>query len=138
MGPWESFVEQTMNRCVHYNGLAALPGLTKREACLAGVRYDSVEDPGARPLNIPCVNAQCRTCDKAKYPTREEAEEQERQLHERIAEFSRKLDSNVCPHCNSQVEHQRQAGSCVYAEPCGCRLYQGKARPAPPTGKEKG
>ena len=31
-----------------------------------------------------------------------------------------------CPHCGKPVERERQAGHCVYGEPCGHRLYQGR------------
>ena len=36
------------------------------------------------------------------------------------------LQSGLCPHCKAKVVSQRQVGRCVYAEPCGHRLYQGK------------
>lgn len=30
-----------------------------------------------------------------------------------------------CPHCGAKVERKEQVGRCVYAKPCGHRLYQG-------------
>jgi len=30
-----------------------------------------------------------------------------------------------CPHCQEPILYKRQVGCCVYASPCGCRLYHG-------------
>ena len=43
-----------------------------------------------------------------------------------IAAFFEKLRNGTCPHCDLKIERQRQVGRCVYAEPCGHRLYQGR------------
>lgn len=37
----------------------------------------------------------------------------------------------ICPECNEKINQHRQAGRCVYADPCGHRLYQGKAMVKP-------
>jgi hypothetical protein len=34
-------------------------------------------------------------------------------------------DSDLCPNCNSHIDEMEQVGRCVYAKPCGCRLWQG-------------
>lgn len=36
------------------------------------------------------------------------------------------LDDTICPHCKTVLTGQVQIGRCVYGEPCGCRMYQGK------------
>jgi len=36
------------------------------------------------------------------------------------------LDAHVCPQCKASIIQFRQVGRCVYASPCGHRLYQGK------------
>lgn len=36
----------------------------------------------------------------------------------------------TCPICGARMERERQVGRCVYAEPCGHRLYQGRTREA--------
>ena len=33
-----------------------------------------------------------------------------------------------CPRCQQPLTGEKQVGPCVYAEPCGCRLWQGQAR----------
>jgi hypothetical protein len=33
--------------------------------------------------------------------------------------------SDICIHCQKQVNKLEQVGRCVYASPCGCRQYQG-------------
>jgi hypothetical protein len=43
-----------------------------------------------------------------------------------IAAWFQKLADNVCPHCDTAIARQEQVGHCVYARPCGHRLYQGK------------
>lgn len=49
----------------------------------------------------------------------------------RIAQFL--LDINeityrkteACPYCHREVKSMEKIGRCVYAHPCGCRLWQG-------------
>jgi hypothetical protein len=43
-----------------------------------------------------------------------------------LRKFFADLAANVCPHCGQAITRKRQNGRCVYADPCGCRLYQGK------------
>ncbi len=43
---------------------------------------------------------------------------------ERLAES---LALGLCPECGGKIKRERQVGRCVYADPCGHRLYQGKA-----------
>ena len=35
-----------------------------------------------------------------------------------------------CWHCGTHLTAKRQVGPCIYAEPCGCRLGQGRLRDA--------
>lgn len=42
-----------------------------------------------------------------------------------VERWLHKLRSNVCPHCDAPIAQQEQVGRCVYARPCGHRLYQG-------------
>lgn len=42
-----------------------------------------------------------------------------------IGAFFEKLSKNICPHCDAPIAQQEQVGRCVYAHPCGHRLYQG-------------
>jgi hypothetical protein len=35
------------------------------------------------------------------------------------------VTGNICHVCNGEVTKKVQVGRCVYAEPCGHRLYQG-------------
>lgn len=48
-----------------------------------------------------------------------------------LREWSEKLTNWICPTCNSSIDKQVQSGRCVYASPCGCRLFQGKAQKKP-------
>ncbi len=55
----------------------------------------------------------------------------EQEIDPRVAEAVRNyfenLFSGLCPHCHAKVEKQEQIGRCVYAHPCGHRMYQGEA-----------
>lgn len=42
-----------------------------------------------------------------------------------VKAWCEKLRNNVCPHCDAPIAQQEQVGRCVYARPCGHRLYQG-------------
>ena len=35
-------------------------------------------------------------------------------------------ESDICFHCGKQVMSMQQVGPCVYAQPCNCRLWQGR------------
>ena len=54
-----------------------------------------------------------------------------------VKAFFEKLGKNVCPHCNRAIEIQRQVGRCVFAHPCGHRLYQGEVGAFAPQPKKK-
>ena len=34
-------------------------------------------------------------------------------------------DTTHCPRCGALIDHLNQIVHCVYAAPCGCRLWQG-------------
>lgn len=115
--------QQYQNWCVHFTGI-------QNEACKVGIAYTDVRDSNVSPYAWPCIqdsNA-ATTCDQCRYPTDDEADEHERNVSAKINEWLGKLESNICPDCNAAVERERQVGRCVYAEPCGHRLFQGKAR----------
>lgn len=42
-----------------------------------------------------------------------------------LNEFTRK-ESTACLNCGQEVKQLIKRGRCVYAMPCGCRLWQGK------------
>jgi wobble nucleotide-excising tRNase len=42
------------------------------------------------------------------------------------------LKGQTCPFCQTAITRRVQRGRCVYAHPCGCRLYQGRVRKDPP------
>lgn len=41
------------------------------------------------------------------------------------------MKDGVCFHCDVKLTGEKQIGRCVYGIPCGCRLWQGKAREYP-------
>ena len=108
--------------CRHYSGLM-------KEECSAGVRYADVKGPG-KPMNYPCFKDRCEgtSCSSQSFYTDEEAWDRIEESRRSISEYFGKLAANVCPICDAPVERQRQVGPCVYAVPCGHRLFQGRAQ----------
>lgn len=103
--------------CRHFSGLL-------EDKCRAGVAYKSLRHP------FPCLvdeftGKYTETCPLFAFYTEQEIDEEERKLAEAVNVFFGKLNSDVCPHCDTPITSKRQVGRCVYADPCGCRLYQG-------------
>lgn len=115
--------KQWQQKCVHFNG-------TIHESCEAGICYDDVRDESTHPYSYPCFSDResSTTCDKARFRTVEEAKAKEREEMAEIEEFLSKAKHGICPRCGTVIERERQVGRCVYAIPCGCRLWQGTAR----------
>ncbi len=102
-------------------------------ACEAGVQYRSVRDAsGDGPFRWPCLTLTLSgrpcttTCPKRSTWTAEEARAKAEESEAHTVEFLRKLGAGICPTCNATVEKKRQVDRCVYADPCGHRLYQGQ------------
>lgn len=45
-----------------------------------------------------------------------------------IREYFEALAGGLCPTCHEPVEQKDQVGRCVYARPCGHRMFEGKVR----------
>lgn len=112
-------------RCKFFTGYQSI-------VCEAGIEY--------RPLvggldfgwltRLPCLSDGRQhdqvTCDKREFPTDEEVAESHHQMQEASRRFTQALADGICPHCTTKIEKKRQVGPCVYADPCGCRLYHGR------------
>jgi len=123
--------------CQHYASMAGVEGLNgtgtwKDGHCRAGVRHGDVCQaiPGAKSnLELmPCFKRNKLPCPKQRFNTPEEAAAQRAEADESIKEWLGKLANNICPECDTPVKKQRQVGRCVYADPCGHRLFQGRAK----------
>jgi hypothetical protein len=109
------------NRCRHFTGV----GLG---TCAAGVSYQSVKDTTVRPYRFPCSSPDSATrCAFAHYYTADELAAQEQEMDEAARRMADDLKHGRCPECHQPVERRVQVGRCVYGEPCGHRLYQGRA-----------
>lgn len=111
--------------CKHFNGI-------QNKVCRAGVVYESVE---VKRLNgpgymWPCFKDQGCTerCSQAVFRTPEEVAEEEEKANQAIKAYLDNLKNDICPHCHTPIEEQKQVGRCAHAVPCGCRLFQGKAK----------
>jgi hypothetical protein len=130
----------SINYCRHHNGYM-------NDTCEAGVKYlDVVTDPendNGLWLRMPCSipkekeleratpealkhYANKGTCPKLDFPTAEEARIAREESDARFAKKMQRLAEGFCLQCDQPMT-KRQVGRCVYAEPCGHRLYQGKA-----------
>ena len=122
----QRFVRDT-STCVWFAGLMAA-------TCNKGVRYGDVSvtrEDGRK--SYPCVGLggaggpSIRTCPLATYPTADEVRDSDQRAAEYAREYLTKLASDICPICERKIERREQIGRCVYAAPCGHRLYQGRA-----------
>lgn len=110
-------------KCRHFNGI-------QNKSCEVGVVYRYVARPDSHPIDLPCFSEQGCTqrCSQVSYYTPEELTEQDREAAAAIKAYLEKLAAHICPHCDTPIQEERQVGRCVYAVPCGHRLYQGKAK----------
>lgn len=119
--------EQEATWCVHFNDVM-------NKTCHVGIAYADVTAEGSGKGRFPCLKENAtdptRTdlCERAEYLTEEQAKVKaaEREAHLRI--FHQKIADGICTACDQKVERQRQVGRCVYAEPCGHRIGQGRAQ----------
>lgn len=121
--------EQEATWCIHFNGLM-------EKVCRAGVSYD---DPkfGERQQyrkELPCLKERptdpTRTdlCDHCEYLTEEQAKAKAAETEARLHALFQKMKDGICTTCDQKVQRERQVGRCVYAEPCGHRIGQGRAK----------
>lgn len=109
-----------MTWCKHYRAMS------DHDTCKAGVAYKTVHV--GTTFMYPCFEPALQNCPLQDWPTPEERAAEEEQVNLMIQQFFTDLASDVCPHCHTPIERKKQVGRCVYAEPCGCRLYQGKLK----------
>ena len=119
--------------CRYFNGLI-------NERCDCNVLYEEVrvesgisEPPMSRYI-YPCVPPRtgasdaaiaerAEKCPQCSYPTLEEEDADRKRVEERLLERITKIANGICPNHDRPIEKVR-VGRCVYAHPCGCRLYQ--------------
>lgn len=112
-------------KCVHFRGI-------QHATCEAGISMVSIRDasqPG--PYRWPCLTLDGRkattTCEQFREPTPEEIAADEAAWAARVEEVTARFKRGECSDCGVKVTAVRQAGKCVYAEPCGHRIGQGDA-----------
>lgn len=114
--PARSFEEQERGWCRHFRGALA-------KTCEAGhVMADM-------PRPLPCLDFSRNwgQCPDHGVRSDEEIAERKRQSDEALTRYLTKLAGGLCPECDAPVKQRKQVERCVYAEPCGHRLYQGRA-----------
>lgn len=120
--PYPELWEQLMGKCVSFNGLM-------HKTCDAGIVYESVKDLTGPGYRVPCLlDRGCTTtCASAVYLTEEQAKHRADEILDSARARMQRMADGICPHCDAKIERKSQVGSCVYADPCGCRLYTGRA-----------
>lgn len=116
--------QQLQDRCEHFNGLM-------NKVCKAGVAYDDVKDTSTRPYGIPCLRehiTELTNCEQQKFLTDEEAQAQEAEIRARAQARVDREQAGFCGQCGAKVGKKVQVGRCIYNDPCGCRLGQGRLK----------
>ena len=118
---WPELWERLQNKCVSFNGLM-------HKVCDAGITYESVKDVQEHGYRVPCLlDRGCETtCASAVFLTEEQAKQRADEILESGRARMQRMADGICPLCAVKIERKRQVGSCVYADPCGCRLYTGR------------
>lgn len=115
------------DRCKHFTGYQNI-------VCEAGVTYRSlVGGPDQGWLRrLPCLLGDGQhdqpICERFELPTDDEIAADKARVDALVAETVRRINEGLCPECGEKPARERQVGRCVYAEPCGHRMYQGRAR----------
>jgi hypothetical protein len=110
--------EQIANWCKHFNGI-------HNDRCRVGIAYHDARFD----KRLPCIKSDgcVRPCASAQFPSEQEVAERAERERNAAARYFELLAKDICPTCEQSVEKHQQVGRSVYAEPCGHRLYQGKA-----------
>lgn len=122
--------------CIHYRAMSGPwngKDFEKVEACEVGVRYDDVKVVTDH-LHMPCFFSDMHNpalygklhCERMQYPTQEQVERYEIASRQSIEKYMTELKADICPHCHQPIKEYQKIGRCVYASPCGDRLYQGQ------------
>lgn len=121
--------EQYATWCIHFNGVM-------NKECEAGISYDDPRFGGRQQARreLPCLkespsdSTRTDLCDQCAYLTEEQARAKADESVRKTRAYLEKMQSGVCPQCDRTIERERQVGRCVYADPCGHRMYQGRAK----------
>lgn len=136
----EDYIRRRMNKCIHWAGVVG-PWDRKRDTfeevthCRAGIEYASVEGPHepdepGQFNRLPCFadkGGATLMCPARHFSTREEAVAHLAEIREHMRGYFQRIEGGTCPACGSAMT-EKQVGPCVYASPCGHRLYQGRAQ----------
>lgn len=111
--------QQIANGCRHFNGI-------QNETCEAEIAY--LQFLNENYPQFPCIARPDGTfsgaCPAFAWKSENEIASKEKAIREAVEKHIQMLADNLCPECGSPIEHKRQVGRCVYAAPCGHRLYQ--------------
>ena len=112
---------QLLGTCTHFTGI-------QNNSCESDIKYDRVmvysETQTGR---LPCFkDSGIDNCCARSFYTEEQVQKQIEDIHNLLTQVTKELSGHICPTCKQPFTKKRQIGRCVYAEPCGHRLYQGR------------
>lgn len=118
-----SLRDQIADRCVHFTGIQC-------DECKAGVRYEDVRDPDARPYRLPCFRSDlfetgqpAPSCASQRFPTDAEVDAEVAEMNAELDRHLAQLAAGTCPVCGGSIEPSRIVGRCKYGA-CGHRIGQ--------------
>jgi hypothetical protein len=103
-------------KCIHFRGI-------QHRTCKAGVDFDTVKVPGNCIAGDNPV-----TCAQRCLMTPEQVAAEIAAQDARVDAMLEKVKRGECTTCGAKIDRASQAGSCIYAEPCGHRIGQGDAK----------
>lgn len=109
--------KRELRGCRHFNGI-------QHDKCRADVAYKTFQ--GRMPCLPKYADSKTGVCALFELYTEDEINKQQTEAAAAIAAFFSNLANDICPHCQTPITGKRQVGRCVYADPCGHRLYQGR------------
>ncbi len=101
-----------MNVCAHFNGI-------QHDVCRAGVNYATVKEPKTEtaPYRFACFEDEAHglTCEKAHFPTRDEAEDEKRRDD---AAYARREKAHRAAHDDAKTKHFGKGHGGADSLPC--------------------
>lgn len=109
--------------CRHFTGI-------QNTFCKQGIKYDDVLQSerafveGRWPCTAPDIAHICPYFEEKTPEDLRRIEDRGKEVLESMVDFQLRR-TEACPQCSQSVASVEKVGRCIYARPCGCRLWQG-------------
>jgi hypothetical protein len=118
-----TYLEHAKESCRHFTGL-------QNTFCKQGIKYDDVLQAertfveGRWPCLTSDISHVCPYFEEHTAEDLQRIEDAVKEALESIVDFQLRR-TEACPQCGKYVESVEKIRRCIYARPCGCRLWQG-------------